>query len=382
MARKYPKLPNGFGSVKKLSGRRTNKFGVYPPVTEFRENGTPVSTTALAYVDDWIKGVGILTAYHNGSFKPGQEIPDYLDCSKQSDLIKGILAEYNATRRIQATEPPKKTFAEVYEEFFKWKFERDKARKYSKSTIDVTRAAYKNLEVLHNRIFTSLRHVDFQKALDDSKCKHASIEHMKSLINQMCQYAVVYEITDHDYSEHLKINIPDDEERGVPFSDDELKILWQNKDDETIEFLLIMCYSGFRILAYKNMEVNLTERYFKGGVKTKSGKGRIVPIHSAILPLVELRMKRDGDILISTTGTFRQEMYKALERIGIERHTPHDCRHTFSRLCERDNVNENDRKRMMGHSFGADITNGVYGHRTLEELRTEIEKIKVSLTCR
>lgn len=34
-----------------------------------------------------------------------------------------------------------------------------------------------------------------------------------------------------------------------------------------------------------------------------------------------------------------------------------------------------DRKRMLGHSFGNDITNAVYGHRTLEELRTEIEKI-------
>ena len=32
---------------------------------------------------------------------------------------------------------------------------------------------------------------------------------------------------------------------------------------------------------------------------------------------------------------------------------------------------------MLGHSFGNDITNGVYGYRTLEELRTEIEKIKV-----
>jgi hypothetical protein len=32
---------------------------------------------------------------------------------------------------------------------------------------------------------------------------------------------------------------------------------------------------------------------------------------------------------------------------------------------------------MLGHSFKGDITNGVYGHRTVEELRTEIEKIKV-----
>ena len=32
---------------------------------------------------------------------------------------------------------------------------------------------------------------------------------------------------------------------------------------------------------------------------------------------------------------------------------------------------------LMGHSLGNDIEKSVYGHRTLEELRTEIEKIKV-----
>ena len=71
-------------------------------------------------------------------------------------------------------------------------------------------------------------------------------------------------------------------------------------------------------------------------------------------------------------------MYDALGRAGVEKHTPHDCRHTFSRLCEKYGVNENDRKRMMGHSFTGDITNSVYGHRDLEDLREEIEKIKIS----
>ena len=47
-----------------------------------------------------------------------------------------------------------------------------------------------------------------------------------------------------------------------------------------------------------------------------------------------------------------------------------------SRLRESYGVWEADRKRMLGHSFGNDITNGVYRHRTLEELRAEIEKIK------
>ena len=60
----------------------------------------------------------------------------------------------------------------------------------------------------------------------------------------------------------------------------------------------------------------------------------------------------------------------------MQRHTPHDARHTFSMLCEKYQVNENDRKRMLGHAF-QDITNKIYGHRTVEELRREIEKIEI-----
>ena len=48
-------------------------------------------------------------------------------------------------------------------------------------------------------------------------------------------------------------------------------------------------------------------------------------------------------------------------------------------LCEKYEVNENDRKRMMVHSFKEGITNKVYGHRELEDLRKEIEKIEINL---
>ena len=70
-----------------------------------------------------------------------------------------------------------------------------------------------------------------------------------------------------------------------------------------------------------------------------------------------------------------QNMYQVLAQLGIEKHTPHDCRHTFSKLCEDSPVNENDRKRMLGHSFSTDVTNRVYGHRDLKDLKIEIEKI-------
>ena len=48
--------------------------------------------------------------------------------------------------------------------------------------------------------------------------------------------------------------------------------------------ILVMCYSGFRVSAFvqKDFEVNLEEGYFRGGIKTESGRNRTVPIHSAI----------------------------------------------------------------------------------------------------
>ena len=127
--------------------------------------------------------------------------------------------------------------------------------------------------------------------------------------------------------------------------------------------------------------MNLEERYFRGGIKTEAGRNRTVPIHSAILPLLESMKEGEEEKPVffcrKSVSQFRREMKRTLRRLGLKEKNPHSCRHTFSRLCESYGVREADRKRMLGHSFGNDITNGVYGHRTLEELRAEIEKIKV-----
>ena len=58
----------------------------------------------------------------------------------------------------------------------------------------------------------------------------------------------------------------------------------------------------------------------------------------------------------------------------------HLCTLWRFRLCESYGVREANRKRMLGHSVGNGIINGVYRQRCLEELRTEIEKIKVPET--
>lgn len=371
--KKYPRLPNGYGSIRYLGKGRRNPFAVHPPVTDFDDEGHAIRPHALCYVDSWMKGFAVLTAYKAGNYTPGME-KDLLveSCGTTEALAERILADYNRSKGVS---PEKSlTFSEVYYEFFNWKY--NSGKQYSDASKHSTNAAYKNCAVLHEQIFKDLRYDDLQQVINNCPLKYSSLELIVSLFKQMYAYADINEYTDKDYSAHVKINRPDDDESGIPFSDEDLELLWKYKSDVTAEFLLIMCYSGFRISAYLSIEVNLKEKYLKGGIKTQAGKERIVPIHSAIFPLIKKRLERDGNLLTKASH-FRKDMRDFLELHKMQPHTPHDCRHTFSYLCEKYGVNENDRKRMLGHSFGGDITNQVYGHRTIEELSTEIEKICV-----
>jgi integrase len=336
-------------------------------------------------VDDWIKGFTVLTAYKAGTYTPGME--KNLEVAATSDLdtlARRIIADYSTIKGVEERNPEIKepTFAEVYERFYKWKFEDDQSRTYAKSSRDAYKTAFGNCSSLYDRTFSGLKHEDLQNVINSCPLKHASLELILMLFKQMYKYALIYEICTEDKSIYVKINKPDDDESGIPFDEKELKTLWQHKDEDDVAMILIMCYSGFRISAYKTLEVNLTENYFKGGVKTKAGKNRVVPIHSSIQPLVSSKISRHGSLIPCTVKNFRDNIFvSCLKRLGISgtpKHTPHDCRHTFSMLCEKYAVRENDRKRMLGHAF-SDITNDVYGHRNLDDLRAEIEKIQVPM---
>lgn len=377
--KRYPKLPNGYGSIKWLGRGRRNPYGVYPPVTDFTDDGIPISVKALCYTDDWMKGFAVLTAYKAGTYIPGMELA-LTDSSEKSDspdsIAQKILSDYSRLRRTQEAAAPKKTFSQIYQEFYYDKYERDQNKKYSASSMASTRAAFKNSSALHERIFSDLRYQDLQAVIDSCPLKHSSLELIVNLFRQMYSYAIKVEEIDRNYAEFVQVTKEEDDEHGVPYSDQDLRRLWELKSDPVAEFLLIMCYSGHRISEYKTLTIDLGAGYFQGGLKTKAGRNRIVPIHSAIFPLVKKRMAEYGELLPATPQSFRQQMDSFSQNYGFERHTPHDCRHTFSRLCEQYCVAENDRKRMLGHAFG-DVTNDIYGHRGLEDLRTEIEKIMV-----
>lgn len=374
--KKHQRLPNGYGSIRYLGKGRRNAYAVHPPA-DIDGNRPP----AICYVSDWMQGFIVLTAYKAGTYTPGMEttleLPDTTSRGLEA-LASRLLADYARVKGVEPAEP-ERTFSDVYQAFYALKFR--EGHRYSQSTVDSTRAAYKNCAALHDRIFRDLRTDDLQQVIDDCPLKHSSLELIVNLYRQMYSFADGQKWCDKRYDQFVRINKKDDDERGVPFTDAELSLFWRRTDIPEIELMLIICYSGWRISEISSLTVDLNARTFCGGVKTQAGKGRTVPIHTLILPLVERRLNAYGSLLPETPAAYRKHLRSTLESLGISGeppHTPHDGRHTFSRLCEKYGVRENDCKRMMGHAF-SDVTNRVYGHRSLEDLRTEIEKIRLDL---
>ena len=380
--KKYPKLPSGYGSIRYLGTGRSCPYAVHPPARR-TDQGLYRLSKPLCYVPDWYTGFAVLTAYHAGTYTPGLETTLYLEASKSpadlDDFCRRLIRDHAVINKMEDTGI---TFKEVYDQWFEWKFGENAARQLSVSAKNVMRAAFAYYSSLHDKPVNSITLEELQKAVNDCPKKKSTKEQMVTLVKQIWKYAVPRHLCDENPAQYVIVPAGDEDEHGVPFFDNELQVLWKNKDDPVVEMILIMCYSGFRISAYLDMETNLDAMYFKGGVKTAAGKGRTVPIHSGIADLVRHQIGEYGGLLLGKSDqVFRKLFREKLTVLGIPgdpEHTPHDCRHTFSRLCEAYKVSDADRKRMMGHSFGNDITNGIYGHRTLEELREEIEKIKIS----
>ena len=383
-ARRHPKLPNGFGSIKKLSGNRANPYSVHPPTKEFTQEGVPITPTALCYVNDWYTGFYALLEYRNGTFDAERFKQELIpEDEKDYNVVSRIIAAFNNNLRLSKKDM---TFSDVYQLFYKAKFENPQ-KEFSRQSKNAYGSAFKNCSSLHEKPFSNIMKDEMQYVLDHCQLGYSSLRNILNLFGQMFQYAIENGIVEKDYSQFVEINQADNNERGEPFTESEIKLLWEHIDNPDAQIALILIYSGLRISELQVTSIDLEQKLFIGGLKTKSGKTRTVPIHNSILSFVEA-FRQDK----YNAGTWRDDhFYLLMEQLGIsktangKKHTPHDCRHTFSWLADKYKMDELSKRLIMGHSIGRDVEKTIYGHRTLEELRTEVNKItapNLSLTCR
>lgn len=344
--------PNGSGTVVKLSGNRKKPYQVRVN-TRLDDRGYPVF--------------------------------DVLGNFSDKVLADIALADYN--RNPYDINLRDLTFKEVYHKWYVRKFKADPDRKGMKSGSEYNyRAAFKRCCNLHDIRYSDIRTPEMQEILDDPATSHACTEYVSLLLKSMGKYALEFDIVSKDYSQFLQMTKDEDDEPAVPLTHDDIKKLWNHRFDVPFaDTILIYCYSGWRITELTSMpmeNINLNNRTFFGGMKTDAGKNRIVPIHPIIYDFVKKRYDAGFPSLILhdfnvsiTKAKYRVYFEQALKSCGIrEKHTPHDCRHTFNSLLDSANVNRVCKLKIMGHA-GDGINERLYTHKDIEELRNAVEKV-------
>lgn len=300
------------------------------------------------------------------------------------------------------------TVKDLYE---KWTDEYFKTLK-SNSSIRTITSAWAYCSSIYNMRAKDIRARHIKGCIDNGAAVIKGEEHLptantksriKSLFNLMFDYAVEYEIIDKNYARTF--NLSDDiikekeaAKRGhMPFTDYEMNVLWENVNIlQYVDVILIQCYSGWRpqelgLLKLEN--IDLHNWTFVGGMKTKAGTNRIVPIHSKIRYLVKNRYDvataLGSDYLINCTDTkthrssymftydkYQQRFNKIIKQLQINsQHRAHDGRMHFITMAKKFNVDEYAIKYIVGHAIN-DVTEKVYTQRDVDWLRSEIEKIK------
>ncbi len=179
--------------------------------------------------------------------------------------------------------------------------------------------------------------------------------------------------------------LPEDDEDQIhkPFTAEELALLWENSTDKAAQLALIYCYSGLRpseLIKIKTSNVYLEDRYMVGGIKTRAGKNRVIPIAEKIYKFIVAMYNPQNEYLLTDYdgplpyGSLNWRYWTPLmAKLNLD-HLPHDGRHTCATLLDNADVNKTIVKKILGHA-GDDVTEKVYTHKTIQQLVEAINLI-------
>lgn len=245
---------------------------------------------------------------------------------------------------------------------------------YAKKTCDTIngyKAAYRHCENLWYKIFNQIKTSDLQEVVDACTLSRRTKADIKSLLNNMYSYAIENDYCVKNYAEFVKLP-PKGKSDHDAFTKEERDILWKayNNGDKFIGEILFMIYCGLRFGEYKILKkekMHLDEHYFIGGIKTKAGIDRTVPIADCIFSIAEELYNKLGNNLLTVHEKVWYHLYhSALINLGIRDLDAHCCRHTCATALAEAGVPTAVIKTILGHEDYA--TTLGYTHMSLEEL--------------
>lgn len=375
--RKHMRLPNGFGQISEIRSRNLRKpFRVLITVGRTNE-GKPIvrPLRPVAYFETYNEAYQALVKYNAHPFDLSntttmQELYDAWVDSRKSKVDPSTLARYRT------------------------------AWAYSSS---IHSMLVRDVHISHLR--NCIEHGTITYAGKLRTPQNNAKDSMKTLYNQLFDYAVSLEIVDKNYARMFTIDsgYVRKPNSHIAYTDEELSTLWHSLDKHPIvDMILIQCYSGWRPGEMCDLllsNIDLAQGIMVGGQKTKAGIDRTVPIHPRIFPLVKARYEKalaanspylfftyrqksmgskrpKGQIMKISYGSYQDQLInEVIPLLSLNpAHKGHDGRVTFVTMAKNADLNEFAIKRLIGHHIN-DLTERVYTERSISWLQSELEKI-------
>lgn len=343
------RLPNGYGSVTKLSGNRRNPW-VVRVTTEFTEDGKQIRKN-IGYFPNRAAALQALSSYNDNPYD--------IDAAKI-------------------------TLAELYEKWYPTYITDDTGI----STIKQTRSSFNHLKPIHNIPVKELKVPMMQNVINNCTSGYQCQRKIKQLLNKLFEFSIDNEILQHNPTGRLKIAAKSSEtaRERVRISDDTINRLWAISEGTAAQLALMLIYSGVRVselLNLKKEDVHLEERYFNVRESKTSSGIRAVPIAEKVFPFWKKFIESSpcSYAVYSTQGkhiiydNFAKHYWKPLmEQLGVD-HVIHETRHTCISLLTLADVNPTIIKTIVGHKSAMSLTERVYTHFDMQPLIDAINKI-------
>lgn len=323
------RLPNGYGSIVKLSGNRRRPY-IARKTTGYNDKHQPIYYI-IGYFESRNKALQALADYNR--------IPSVMPCVTLASVVQLWLTSHKSL---------------VSDTTFKG---------YS------TTLTYLN-DILPMPI-TSIKFAHLQSTIDEmSELSYSSKKKVRSLLHQVFNYAMTCDIIASNPCLQLSIgkNIPIYHRRLFTRQQiNRIKI----SSHPIASYVLVLLYTGLRVnelLNLKPSDINHKRNYIiVRKAKTEAGTNRIIPLHPVIQDHINC-------IKPMSYSVFRKKFNSLMRSIGCT-HTSHECRHTFASLLNSAGANYASIRYLLGHKHG-DITLRVYTHSQLRDLRKAIMFLK------
>ena len=226
--------PNGYGSIKRLSGCRRRPF--------------------------------VFVVSEAGRQRP----VEYFASQIEAEIFA---ADYNKLHHNTSLADHKMTFAELYH---RWLSRHIADTAPAASAIGGYRNAFQHCSVLHGMIYTGIKYSDYQRIIDDMRragLSYSSVKKVRSLISLMESYASKIEAGGKTYAALLTLGRNRPVHPHKPFSRQKINRLWAKVDQPGVDTVLILLYTGMRVgemlqlghqpppAAYQNHPVKDTGRH-------------------------------------------------------------------------------------------------------------------------